>query len=52
MMESSLLRTRPHPLPTSPIKGEVWAGGFEQTVPFTQIGTSPLVGEAGRGVSP
>ena len=40
-----------HPLPPSPIKGEVLAGAFEQIEASTPNGTSPLVGEAGRGVA-
>jgi len=37
------------PLPASPTRGEAWAGDTGQNVPQSQIGTSPLVGEAGRG---
>lgn len=39
----------PHPLPASPIKGEVKTCAFDHIVPSTPNGTSPLVGEAGRG---
>ena len=39
------------PLPTSPTRGEVPAGGGGTTVPQTRCDTSPLVGEAGRGVA-
>jgi hypothetical protein len=44
-----LMSVWPHPLPSSPIKGEVpscaWGGiGTDTTAP-----TSPLMGEAGRG---
>ncbi|MDB5540268.1 MAG: hypothetical protein JWQ89_1995 [Devosia sp.] len=39
------------PLPASPIKGEVPAGGFGTITPQTRLFTSPLVGEAGRGLS-
>ena len=51
MMDSFLvaLWVLPHPLPTSPIEGEVQCGGFDEIVPQAQSGTSPLVGEVGRG---
>ncbi|KQW73988.1 hypothetical protein ASC89_26645 [Devosia sp. Root413D1] len=39
------------PLPTSPTRGEVPAGAWGTTVPGTGSATSPLVGEAGRGVA-
>ncbi|KRA95069.1 hypothetical protein ASD83_19830 [Devosia sp. Root685] len=38
-----------HPLPSSPIKGEVPAGGLGETLPHTRCNTSPLMGEDGRG---
>jgi urease accessory protein len=37
------------PLPSSPTRGEVWAGGVGSIVASEPAGTSPLVGEAGRG---
>lgn len=39
----------PHPLPPSPIEGEVQTGGFDEIVPLIPNGTSPLVGKVGRG---
>ena len=38
------------PLPASPTRGEVPAGSFDPIMPHTPVHTSPLVGEAGRGV--
>ena len=38
------------PLPASPTRGEVWAGVLRTIEPSEPAGTSPLVGEAGRGV--
>ena len=38
------------PFPTSPTRGEVPAGPLGSTVPHTPVHTSPLVGEARRGV--
>jgi hypothetical protein len=49
MMDISISSVWPHPLPPSPIKGEVQAGAFEQIAASTQNGTSPLAGEDGRG---
>jgi hypothetical protein len=51
MMDAFLvaLCVLPHPLPTSPIEGEVQCGGFDEIVPQVQTGVSPLVGQAGRG---
>ena len=40
-----------HPLPTSPIKGEVPLHSFGTTLPQPPAGTSPLMGEARRGWS-
>ena len=38
------------PLPTSPTRGEVPVGSLGSIVPNTPAHTSPLLGEAGRGV--
>ena len=38
-----------HPLPTSPIKGEVSLHSFGTILPQPPAGTSPLMGEARRG---
>ena len=38
------------PLPASPTRGEVPAGGFGTIQPHARLFTSPLVGEVGRGV--
>jgi hypothetical protein len=43
---------RPHPLLASPIKGEVRGGALDTISPHAPSGTSPLVGEAGRGDLP
>jgi hypothetical protein len=48
---SSNPRLWPYPLPPSPIKGEVQGCGFDAIVPQTPGRTSPLAGEAGRGVA-
>ncbi|AKR55018.1 hypothetical protein GCM10011321_17940 [Youhaiella tibetensis] len=50
MRDQAMLLT---PLPTSPARGEVLTVGVERFV-FQQLdrNTSPLAGEAGRGVSP
>ena len=48
----SVRYSRPHPLPASPIKGEVWAGDRDWIEPNEWRGTSPLMGEAGKGWSP
>jgi hypothetical protein len=42
----------PHPLPASPIKGEVPLHSFGSIQPQPPAHTSPLMGEAGRGWSP
>ena len=39
------------PLPASPTRGEVKRECVARFVPDTRNGTSPLVGEAGRGVA-
>ncbi len=40
---------RPHPLPASPIKGEVQFSGWGSIVPHEWSETSPLMGEVGGG---
>ncbi len=40
------------PLPASPMKGEVKSRGCGSMVPNTPAGTSPFMGEDGRGPSP
>ena len=39
------------PLPASPTRGEVKSRGCGSTLPSQPAGTSPLVGEVGRGVA-
>ena len=41
----------PHPLPASPIKGEVLSCGLNAISPHEWRDTSPLMGEARRGWS-
>ncbi len=48
---SSNPRLWPYPLPPSPFKGAVQGYGFDEIVPQAPGSTSPLVGEAGRGVA-
>ena len=42
----------PHPLPASPIKGEVPLHSLGSILPQSPAYTSPLMGEAGRGWGP
>ncbi|KQW76012.1 hypothetical protein ASC89_24175 [Devosia sp. Root413D1] len=55
MREIISVVTRPSladaPLPSSPMKGEVPAGGRRTIEPQSQLFTSPFMGEAGRGPS-
>jgi len=55
MREITSVVTRPSladgPLPSSPIMGEVPAGGRCTIEPQSQLFTSPMMGEAGRGPS-
>ena len=39
----------PHPLPTSPVEGEVPRGGWGDILPETRYGTLPLAGRVGEG---
>ena len=48
---TEMKRVWPHPLPASPIKGEVPFGEPGKIVPHAQFHTSPLMGEDGRGWS-
>jgi hypothetical protein len=43
------MSSRHFPSPTLPVKGRVWAGVLGSFVPDTRIGTSPFMGEGGRG---
>jgi hypothetical protein len=45
----SIDRGSHHPLPPSPIEGEVLSGGCGWIVPLEWRETSPLMGEARRG---
>lgn len=38
-----------HPLPSSPVKGEVWHPAWGNMLPPPPFGTSPTMGEVGRG---
>jgi hypothetical protein len=46
------LRTPLTPSPALPARGRVQVGDSHQSSPHTLPPTSPLAGEAGRGVSP
>jgi very-short-patch-repair endonuclease len=50
-LKSQRARKRSTPSPTLPTRGRVQAGVLDESVPQAPPGTSPLVGEAGRGVA-
>ena len=47
----SVLTETDGPLPASPMKGEVKARAYGSIVPNARCGTSPFMGEDGRGPS-